>query len=130
MRPACWKRRRHRRLLLLSFLARMFVSGRGVLVSVLAVFVSRFGVLLRLLVLTEVMMMGGLMMMMGGGVVMSGGLMMMLAGRMFRLCHGAVPPNRSCVCRLPRLYGMARFSGNPDGRAATEAPEWGFRRST
>ena len=74
----------------------MFVGGRGVLVSLLAVFVSRFGVLLRLLVLAKIMMMGGLMMMMGGGVVMSGGLMMMLAGRMLRgLCHGAFPPNRS-----------------------------------
>ena len=66
------------------------------LVSLLAMFVSRFGVLLRLFVLAKVMMMGGLMMMMGGGVVMSGGLMMMLTGRMLRgLCHGAFPPNRS-----------------------------------
>jgi hypothetical protein len=71
----------------------MFVGGRAVLVSMLAMFVRRFGVLLRLLVLAEVMMMGGLMMMMGGGVVMSGGLMMMLAGRMLRgLCHLRILP--------------------------------------
>ena len=38
---------------------RMFVGGRGVLVSLLAMFVSRFGVLLpRLCVLAEVMVMG------------------------------------------------------------------------
>ena len=60
----------------------MFVSGRGVRVGLLAMFVSRFGVLLRLLVLANFMMMGGLMMMMGGGVVMSGRLQMMLARRM------------------------------------------------
>ena len=53
----------------------MFVGGRGVLVSLLAMFVSRFGVLLRVFVLAEVMVMGGLMMMMRGSVVMSGGLM-------------------------------------------------------
>jgi hypothetical protein len=62
----------------------MFVGGRGVLVSLLTVLVSRFGVLLRLFVLAEIVMMGGLMMMMGRGVVMCGGLMMMLAGRMLR----------------------------------------------
>ena len=74
---------------------RMFASGRGVLVS-LAMFVSRFGVLLRVFVLADVMVMGGLMMMMRGSVVMSGSLMMMLTGRMLRgLCHSAIPPNRS-----------------------------------
>jgi hypothetical protein len=74
----------------------MFASGRGVLVSLLAMFVSRFGMPLRVFVLAEVMMMGGLMMMMGGSVVISRGLMMMLTGRMLRgLCHGAFPPNRS-----------------------------------
>jgi hypothetical protein len=68
----------------------MFASGRGVLVSLLAMFVSRFGMPLRVFVLAEVMMMGGLMMMMGGSVVISRGLMMMLTGRMLRgLCHGA-----------------------------------------
>ena len=61
----------------------MFVGGRGVRVSVRAVFVSRFGVLLRLLVLAKFMKMGGLMMMMCGGVMMSGRLQMMFAGWMF-----------------------------------------------
>jgi hypothetical protein len=74
----------------------MFVGGRGVLVSLLAMFVSRFGVLLRVFVLADVMVMGGLMMRMRGSVVMSGGLMMMLTGRMLRgLCHVAIPPSRS-----------------------------------
>jgi hypothetical protein len=74
----------------------MFASGRGVLVSLLAMFVSRFGVLLRVFVLADVMVMGGLMMMMRGSVVMSGSLMMMLTGQMLRgLCHSAIPPNRS-----------------------------------
>jgi hypothetical protein len=41
----------------------MFVGGCRVLVSLFAMFVSRFGVLLRLFVLAEIMMMGGLMMM-------------------------------------------------------------------
>ncbi len=64
------------------------MGGRGALVRLLAMFVSRFGVLLRLFVLAEIMMMGGLMVMMGGCVVMSGCLMMMLTGRMLRgLCH-------------------------------------------
>jgi hypothetical protein len=74
----------------------MFASGRGVLVSLLAMFMSRFGVIFRVFVLAKVMMMRGLMMMMRGGVVMRGGLMMMLTGWMLRgLCHGATPPNRS-----------------------------------
>ena len=74
----------------------MFASGRGVLVSLLAMFVSRVSVLLRLFVLAEIMVMGGLMMMMRGGVVISGSLMMMLGSRMlWGLCHGAIPPNRS-----------------------------------
>jgi hypothetical protein len=60
----------------------MFVRGRGVFVSVLAIFVRRFGVFLGLFVLAEIMMMGRLMMMMGGGVVISGGLMVMLTRRM------------------------------------------------
>jgi hypothetical protein len=71
----------------------MFASGRGVLVSLLAMFVSRVGMLFRVFVLAEVMMMGGLMMMMRGSVMISGGLMMMLTGRMLRgLCHGAFLP--------------------------------------
>jgi hypothetical protein len=72
----------------------MFASGRGVLVSLLAMFVSRFSVILRLFVLAKIMMKGSLMMM-RGRMVMSGSLMMMLTGRMLRFCHGAIPPNRS-----------------------------------
>ena len=67
----------------------MFVSSRGVLVCLLPMLVSRFGVLLCLFVLAEIMMMGGLMVMMGGCMVMSGRLKMMLTGRMLRgFCHG------------------------------------------
>lgn len=68
---------------------RMFAGGRGLLVGLLAMFVRRRGVLLRLLVLPEIVMMSGLVMMMSGGVVMRGRLMVMLARRMLRLCHGA-----------------------------------------
>jgi hypothetical protein len=89
------QRRRRRRLLPSRLFAGMFVGGRAVLVSLLAVLVSHFGVFLRLLVLAKIVMMGGLMMMVGGGVVMSRGLVMMLAGWMLRLCHCAFPPNRS-----------------------------------
>jgi hypothetical protein len=94
----------------------MFVCGRAVLVSMLAMFVRRFGVLLRLLVLAEVMMMGGLMMMMCGRMVMSGGLMMMFTARMLRgLCHGAVPPNRWLETDAGCSSSMGRLSirGNP-----------------
>jgi hypothetical protein len=71
----------------------MFVGGRGVRASLLAMFVSRVGVLFCLFLLAEVMMMGGLMMMMGGSVMISGGPMMMLTGRMLRgVCHGAFLP--------------------------------------
>ena len=63
------------------------------LVSLLAMFVSRFSVLLRLFVLAKIMMMGGLMMMMRGSVVVSGGLMMVVTGRMlWGLCHGVFLP--------------------------------------
>ena len=73
----------------------MFVGGRGVLVSLLTMFVSCVGVLLRLFVLAEIMMMGGLVMMMRRRVVLSGSLVMVLTGRMLRgLCHGAIPPNQ------------------------------------
>jgi hypothetical protein len=61
-------------------------------VSLFAMFVSRFGVLLRLFVLAEIMMMGGLMMMMGGSMMMRGGLMVMLDTRM--PSHGVFLPNR------------------------------------
>ena len=74
---------------------RVFVGGRGMLVSLLAMFVSCVGVLLRLFVFAEIMMMGGLVMMMRRCVVLSGSLVMVLTGRMLRgLCHGAIPPNQ------------------------------------
>jgi len=56
---------------------------------------SSLGVLLRLFVLADFMVMGRLMMMMGGSVMMGGRLQMMLAGRVLGLCHGALPPNRT-----------------------------------
>ena len=65
------------------------------LVSLLAMFMSCVGVLLRLFVFAEIMMMGGLVMMMRRCVVLSGSLVMVLTGRMLRgLCHGAIPPNQ------------------------------------
>ena len=64
------------------------------LMSLLAMFVSRFSVILRLFLLAKIMMKGSLMMMMRRRMVMSGSLMMMLTGRMRRFCHGAIPPNR------------------------------------
>ncbi len=70
------------------------MGGRGVLVRLLAMFASRFGVLLRFVVLAKIMMMGGLVMMMGGNVVMSGRLTMMLARRMlWGLRHWNTPPD-------------------------------------
>jgi hypothetical protein len=81
----------------------MFVGGVRVFVPRFAMFVGRLGVLLRLFVLAEIVMMGGLMMVMGRGMVMSGGLMMMLNGRMLRrLCHAVVPPKPASEndCRL------------------------------
>jgi hypothetical protein len=41
----------------------MFANRRGMLVSLLAMFVSRFSVILRLFVLAKIMMKGSLMMM-------------------------------------------------------------------
>jgi hypothetical protein len=90
------KRRRRRRLRQCPSFLRMFASGRGMLVSLLAMFVSRFRVILRLFLLAKIMMKGSLMMMMRRRMVMSGSLMMMLTGRMLRFCHGAIPPNRTC----------------------------------
>jgi|SRR5208337_1226082 len=63
--------------------------------SLLAMLASRFGMLLRLFMLAKIVKMGGLMMVMCGRVVVCGGLMMMLTRRMLRLCHGAIPPDRS-----------------------------------
>jgi hypothetical protein len=67
----------------LRSLVRMFVSGRRMLVGKLAVFLGRRGVILRVFVFAELMMMGRLMMVVRGGVVVSGGGLVMLAGRMF-----------------------------------------------
>jgi hypothetical protein len=74
------------------------------LMGKVAMFFRRCGVLLRLFVFAELMMMGRLMMMMRGGVMVSGGGLMMLARRMLgRLGHlfvllpesGQPPPNKS-----------------------------------
>jgi hypothetical protein len=92
------------------------VRGCCVLVSLFAMFVGRFGVLLRLFVLAKIMMMGSLVMMMRGRVVVSGGLMMMLTGRMlWGLCHGAIPPNQSLKTDAGCSLSMGRLSirGNP-----------------
>jgi hypothetical protein len=60
----------------------VFVGGRRVLVGKLAVFLGRRGVILRVFVFAELMMVGRLMMVMRGGVVVSGGGLVMLARRM------------------------------------------------
>jgi uncharacterized membrane protein YedE/YeeE len=52
------------------------------LVGKLAVFLGRRGVILRVLVFAEFVMMGRLMMVMGGGVMVSGGGVVMLTRRM------------------------------------------------
>ena|SRR5664280_1576051 len=79
---------------------RVFVGGRGVLVSLLAMFESCVGVFLRLLVFAQIMMMGGLVMMMRRCVVLSGSLVVVLTGRMLRgLCHDAIRPNRRKTMR-------------------------------
>ena len=65
------------------------------LVRLLTMLMSSLGVLLRLFVLADFMVMGRLMMMMGGSVMMGGRLEMMLAGRVLGLCHGALPPKRT-----------------------------------
>src|SRR5271165_1253533 len=102
----------------LQSLLGMLVRSRRVLVRMLAMLVSRIGVLLGLLVLAQIVMVGGLMMVMGGGVVMSGGLMMMLTGRMlWGLCHGVIPPNRSENGRRLPLTNMGPllFAATPAG---------------
>jgi hypothetical protein len=47
-------------------------------------FLSSLGMLFRLFVLAEIMMVGRLVMMVGGSMMISGGLMMVLHGRMLR----------------------------------------------
>ena len=67
---------------------RMTVGSRGMFVGKLAMFESRSGVILRLFVLADIVMMGRLVVMMRGSVVVSGRLMVMLTRRMLRcLCH-------------------------------------------
>jgi uncharacterized membrane protein YedE/YeeE len=71
----------------------MLVSGRRMLMRKLAMFLGGRGVILRVLVFAEFVMMGRLMMVMGGGVVVSGGGLVMLARRMFwRFGHVCTPP--------------------------------------
>ncbi len=67
-----------------SSLLGVLVRGRRMLVRVLAVLLSRGGVLLRGFVLANVVLMGGRMMMMRGCMMVSCGVMMMLARGMFR----------------------------------------------
>ena len=62
----------------------MTVGGRGVLVSELAMFVSRSCVMLGFFVLANCVMVLGLMVMMRGGVVVSGGGVVMFTRRMLR----------------------------------------------
>jgi hypothetical protein len=63
---------------------RVLVRRRRVLVGKLAMLFGRHGVLLRLFVFAELVMMRRLMMMMRGRMVVGGGGMVMLVGRMFR----------------------------------------------
>ena len=75
-----------------SFL-RMIVGSRSMFVGELAMFVSRSGVLLRLFVLAEIVMMGRLMVMVRCSVVVSGRLMVMLTRWMLQcLCHLILTP--------------------------------------
>jgi hypothetical protein len=77
----------------LRSLVRVLVSGRGMLMGELAMVLGRRGVILRVFVFAELMMMGRLMMVMGGRVMVSGGGLLMLAGRMFwRFGHVCTPP--------------------------------------
>jgi hypothetical protein len=62
-------------------LVRMLMGGRCIFMPGSAMFVSSLGMLFRLFVLAEIMMVGRLVMMVGGGVMISGGLMMVLTGR-------------------------------------------------
>ena len=89
----------------------MLESGRRVLVPLLAMLMRGLGVLLRLLVLADFMVMGGLMVMMGGGMVMGGCLQVMLAGRVLGFCHGAVPSERIEKTRFRYSLNVVRFFG-------------------
>ncbi len=72
----------------------MLFGGRRVLVPLLTVLVSGFGVRLGLFVLAHVVEMGGLVMMVGRSVMMCGRLMVMLTSRMLVFCHDSVPSDR------------------------------------
>jgi hypothetical protein len=62
---------------------RMLVGGRCMFVPDSTMFVSSLGMLFRLFVLAEIMMVGRPVMV-GGSVMISGGLIMVLHGRMLR----------------------------------------------
>ena len=66
----------------------MLVSSAGVLVPLLTVLVGGVGMLLRLVMLAQVVMVRCLMVVMGCGVVVSGGAVMMLARWMRGFGHG------------------------------------------
>ena len=66
---------------------RMFLGGRRVLMTVLAMLVSSLGVVLRVFVLAHIMEVGRLEVMMGRRLMMSRRLMMMFARRMLVLRH-------------------------------------------
>jgi len=71
----------------------MTVGSRGMFVRELAMFDGRSGVLLRLFVLAEIVMMGRLMVMVRGSVMVSGRLMVMLTRWMLHyLCHFTLTP--------------------------------------
>jgi len=93
----------------------MLESGRRVLVPLLAMLMRGLGVLLRLLVLADFMVMCGLVVMMGGGMVMGGCLQMMLAGWVLGFCHG-VPSDRieKTRFRLQLRCGEVSLGGNSD----------------
>ena len=65
----------------------MLVSGFGVLMRMLTVFVSRHGVCFRIVMLTHVVMVCRLKVVMGCCVMMSGSSVMMLAGSMLLFRH-------------------------------------------
>jgi hypothetical protein len=72
----------------------MTVGSGSMFVGKLAMFESRSGVLLRLFVLAEIVMMGRLMVMMRSGMVVSGRLVVMLARRML-WCRSLQSPRPS-----------------------------------
>jgi hypothetical protein len=65
----------------------MLLGGFGVLMAMLAMFVSRRSVGFRLVMLAHVVMMCRLKVVMGGCVMMSGSSVMVLAGRVLLFRH-------------------------------------------